>query len=92
MIRSSTVGSRRSAVAAALSMSKNAEDLTVVAKAPLPPILTTFTSTIRPPSNQVDRSPLSGYSALPHVAHLETQKHGEKKESKRISVGKVDQA
>ncbi|SCV49779.1 uncharacterized protein FFB14_11097 [Fusarium fujikuroi] len=53
------------------------------------PSLRSFTSTIRP-SNQVDRSPLSGYSALPHVEHLKTLKHVGKKEPKRISVGKVD--
>lgn len=100
MIRPSTVGSRLSVVAAAVSMSKNAKDLTVVASkcrygvsiscnsadsgsysngwaCTTPrghrflPSLRSFTSTIRP-SNQVDRPPLFGYSALPHVAHLKT--------------------
>ncbi|KAI1036169.1 hypothetical protein LB504_011600 [Fusarium proliferatum] len=61
MIRSSTVGSRRNAVAAALSTSKNAEELTVVA---------TLISVITPTAGHTQR-PRGTASSHPYDLHLD---------------------
>lgn len=72
MIRSSTVGSRRSAVAAALSMSKNAEDLTVVASKCMVflSVATALISVITPTAGHT-RRPRGTASSHPYDFHLD---------------------